>query len=210
MSWGGGEFSTESSYDGHFQPNNVVFTASSGDSGNGVEYPAASPYVLAVGGTTLRLNADGSYSSETAWSGSGGGISQDEGTPVWQLGVNPSKGRGVPDVAYDADPATGFSVYDSVRYQGQSGWFQVGGTSAGAPQWAAFIAIVDSGRVTAQKPVLGGSSSIYSAKASDFNDITSGSNGTCGSVCSAASGYDYVTGLGSPMAVKLYNDLLAQ
>jgi subtilase family serine protease len=212
MSWGGGEFSTESSNDGHFitTKNNVVFTASSGDSGNGVEYPAASPYVLAVGGTTLHLNADGTY-SETAWSGSGGGISSYEGTPAWQLGVKPNNGRGVPDVAYDADPATGFSVYDSVRYQGQSGWFQVGGTSAGAPQWAAFIAIVNSGRVTAPapKPVLGGTSWIYSKlAASGFNDITSGSNGTCGSVCSAASGYDYVTGLGSPIAVALYHDLV--
>jgi subtilase family serine protease len=200
MSWGGGESPSDVSNDGHFAPLNVVFTASSGDSGNGVEYPAASPSVLAVGGTTLRLNGDGSYSSETAWSGSGGGISAYEPRPAWQAPANPSNNRGVPDVAYDADPASGFSVYDTVRYQGQSGWFKVGGTSAGAPQLAAFVAIVNSGRKAAGKTALSGPSSIYSAwtaaAANDFHDVASGSNGTCGAVCTARVGYDYVTGLG--------------
>src|SRR5215471_12037103 len=107
MSWGGGESSSEITNDSHFVQHNVVFTASSGDSGNGVEYPAASPYVLGVGGTTLHLNSDGSYSSETSWSGSGGGISSYEPRPAWQAPANPAGNRGVPDVAYDADPVTG-------------------------------------------------------------------------------------------------------
>ncbi len=211
MSWGGGESSGEVTSDGHFALSNVTFTASSGDSGNGVEYPAASPFVLAVGGTTLNLNSDNSYQSETAWSGSGGGISAVEPRPAYQAVANPNSKRGVPDVAYDADPASGFSVYDSVRYQGQSGWFQVGGTSAGAPQWAAFIVIVNSGRAAAAKLALSGPSPIYSAWApgsTNFNDVTSGTNGNCGAVCSAGTGYDYVTGLGSPVAPALYQALV--
>src|SRR2546425_164207 len=209
MSWGGSESSSEVSYDGHFVHPNIVFTASSGDSGNGVEYPAASPYVLAVGGTTLMLNPDGSYSSEKAWSGSGGGISAYETRPTWQSSANPANNRGVPDVAYDGDPASGFSVYDSVRYQGQAGWFNVGGTSAGAPQWAAFIAIVNSGRTTP----LSGPAAIYSVwtpSSPNFLDISSGTNGPCGAVCTAVPGYDYVTGVGSPSALNLYNALVAQ
>jgi subtilase family serine protease len=165
--------------------------------------------VLAVGGTTLTLNPDGSYSSEKAWSGSGGGISAYEPRPTWQSSANPANNRGVPDVAYDADPASGFSVYDSVRYQGQAGWFNVGGTSAGAPQWAAFIAIVNSGRTTP----LSGPAAIYSAwtpSSPNFNDITSGANGSCGAVCTAVPGYDYVTGVGSSSVLNLYNVLVAQ
>jgi subtilase family serine protease len=214
MSWGGNEFSSEvTSGDGHFVQQGVVFTVSSGDSGTGVEYPAASPYVLAVGGTTLNLNGDSTYSSETAWSGSGGGVSSYEPRPAWQAVANSLSGRGVPDVAYDADPASGFSVYDTVRYQGQSGWFKVGGTSAGAPQWAAFAAIVNSGRVALGKSTLSGAGPMYSswsAAVSNYHDITSGSNGSCGALCNAGTGYDYVTGLGSQVLPNLYNDLVSQ
>jgi subtilase family serine protease len=209
MSWGGGESSSEVSYDGHFVQPNVIFTASSGDSGYGIEYPAASPYVLAVGGTTLALGSNASYSSERAWSGSGGGISAYEPRPTWQSAANPVNSRGVPDVAYNGDPASGFSVYSTVRLQGQMGWFKVGGTSAGAPQWAAFIAIVNSGRTTP----LSGPAAIYSAWAPsspNFHDITSGTNGSCGALCTAGPGYDYVTGMGSPSVVSLYNALIAQ
>ena len=212
MSWGGGEFSSEtfSTYDGHFNIPNVTFTASSGDSGNGVEYPAASPYVVAVGGTTLNVDALGNRLSETAWSGSGGGISVYEGILSYQgavvpVDLDPNK-RGVPDVAYDADPNTGFPVYDSVKSQGQWGWFQVGGTSAGAPQWAAFIAIVNSARTS---PLSGTPAPIYAAyNATNFYDITSGTNGSCVDVCTARTGYDFVTGLGSPVADQLFQALI--
>ena len=209
MSFGGGEFSGETSYDTHFAVNGVTFTASSGDSGNGVEYPAASPDVVGVGGTTLTTGTGGSYISETAWSGSGGGQSSVENEPPYQASYpipNDPKGwRGVPDVAYDGDPNTGFAIYDTVRYQGQSGWFLVGGTSAGAPQWAALFAIANSLRAAAGKATLSSTNiAVYSEAtanlSSNFHDITRGTNGTCGTLCTAVAGYDYVTGLGSPQA----------
>lgn len=217
MSWGGSEFSSETSGDSHFSVNGVTFTASSGDSGNGVEYPAASPFVVGVGGTTLKVLSDGTYQSETAWSGSGGGLSAYENEPDYQANYpipNDLSGfRGVPDVAYDADPNTGFPVYDTVRYQGQMGWFQVGGTSAGAPQWAALFAIVNSLRVAANKGTLSSTgTAVYSVAKSNYSgnlhDITSGTNGSCGTLCTATSGYDYVTGLGSPQANNIITALV--
>lgn len=204
MSFGGNEFSTETAYDSHFNVNGVTFVASSGDSGNGVEYPAASQYVIGVGGTSLSVDANGSYVSESAWSG--GGISAYEaetsGQASWPIPYHSGK-RGIPDVAYNGDLNTGFPVYDSVSYFGQSGWFQVGGTSAGAPQWAGLFAIANSLRAAASKGTLRATyNTLYnvSAYASDFHDVTTGSNGTCGTVCAAAGGYDYVTGLGSGQA----------
>jgi subtilase family serine protease len=220
MSFGGSEFSSESSYDYHFAVSHVTFVASSGDSGNGVEYPAASPNVVAVGGTTLQLmDSNGSYGGETSWSGSGGGQSAYETEPVYQTGYlipNDLKGkRGVPDVAYDADPNTGFSVYDTLSYQGQSGWFQVGGTSAGAPQWAALFAIANSIRSANKSALSSTGVEVYATAAatsygSNFHDITSGANGTCATLCNAAVGYDYVTGLGSPQAANLISALVNQ
>ncbi len=218
MSWGGGEFLSETSYDSaHFAVNGVTFTASSGDSGAGVEYPAASPDVVAVGGTTLNTDKSGNYLGETAWSGSGGGQSAYEAEPLYQANYpipnDPNGLRGVPDVAYDGDPNTGFAVYDSVRYQGQRGWFQVGGTSAGAPQWAALFVIANSVRVAGGKRTLSSANgAVYSAAAgtaygSNFHDITSGTNGSCGTLCTASSGYDYVTGLGSPKANNIIQAL---
>jgi subtilase family serine protease len=137
MSWGGGEGSYQTNFDAIFSASpTVAFTASSGDSGFGVSYPASSPYVIAVGGTTLSVDANGKRLSETAWAGSGGGISAIETMPAYQqsypLPNNPQLKRGVPDVAYNADPNTGFAVYDSIPVQGQSGWLVVGGTSAGS------------------------------------------------------------------------------
>src|SRR5262249_5454024 len=114
MSWGGGEFYGGRFYDGHFTTpaghDGGTFLASSGDSGGITEYPAVSPNVLSVGGTTLRLNADGSYNRETAWSGSDGGISYYEPRPGYQSGVQNTRSRTVPDVAYDASMSTGFAV----------------------------------------------------------------------------------------------------
>jgi subtilase family serine protease len=214
MSWGGGESSGESSYDTHFAVNGVTFTASSGDSGNGVEYPAASPDVVSVGGTTLTLSG-GTYGGETAWSGSGGGLSAYENEPLYQAtyriyGIpnDPSGKGGVPDVAFDADPNTGVAVYDSVSYNGQSGWFQVGGTSVGSPCWAGLFAIANSLRVAVGETTLsssGNAAYVYTAAAAasyatNFHDVTSGTNGSCGTLCTALTGYDYVTGLGSPQA----------
>lgn len=210
MSWGGGESLLETAFDTHFAVNGVTFVASSGDSGSGVEYPAASPDVVGVGGTTLNLDRSGNYLSETAWNGSGGGQSAYENEPSYQatypIPNNPNGVRGVPDVAYDADPNTGFAVYDSIRYKGQKGWFQVGGTSAGAPQWSALLAIANSMRIANGKGTLSATgNAVYAVAAAsvynaNFHDVTSGSNGSCGALCTAMPGYDYVTGLGSPQA----------
>ncbi len=217
MSFGGSEFSSEASYDYHFNHSGVSFVASSGDSGTGAEYPAASPSVVGVGGTTLSVDSVGTYLGETAWSGSGGGISAYEIEPAYQSSYPlPYAGyRGVPDVAYDANPNTGVPVYDSVTFQSQSGWFQVGGTSAGTPQWAALIGIANSMRVAAGKTTLNGSNAVLYTMATlnysgNYFDITSGTNGTCGILCSATGGYDYVTGLGSPQASNLIPALVAQ
>jgi subtilase family serine protease len=123
----------------------------------------------------------------------------------------------VPDVSWDADPNTGVAVYDSTPYSGKSGWFEVGGTSAGAPAWAGIVALVDQGRVTAGNGYLSTSnltsSNFYSAASSsvyssNYFDITSGSNGR-GAVAQAGVGYDYVTGLGSPNGASLIPYLIS-
>lgn len=197
MSWGGGEFSSEASYDWHFvSPYGATFFASSGDSGNGASWPATSPNVVAVGGTTLTFNLDGTLASETAWSGSGGGVSLYQPMPAYQQGFGLTGGkRLLPDVSYNADPASGFSVYDSYGYQGQRGWFVVGGTSAGAPQWAAIKSL----GLSAANPLFYGDAAGPSGS-TYFRDIVLGTNGACGAVCSAGPGYDTVTGLGSPLS----------
>jgi len=214
MSWGGSEFLTESLYDDHFSnPTGVTFTAASGDSGSGVLWPAASPYVVGVGGTTLRLDSNNNVTSETAWSGSGGGISVAETEPVYQINflVMGGGGRGVPDVSYVADPSTGVEVYDSTPYNGEIGWFQVGGTSVGTPQWAAIVALANQTRPAGSQPLYTtqiSSPFYYAANAivytSNYRDITVGSNGRrpC-RICSATIGYDFVTGLGSPLSNNL-------
>ncbi|MBU6501050.1 MAG: S53 family peptidase [Patescibacteria group bacterium] len=202
MSWGSNEFSGESSYDSHFTSNSgAAFFASSGDSGSGVQWPAVSSNVTSVGGTTLNLDINGNLVSETAWNGSGGGLSAYEHEPNYQsaYGVpNANNFRAVPDVSYDADPNSGVSVYDSFGYNGIKGWFVVGGTSAGAPQWAAIRAL----GATATNSRLYADASVPASYSADFRDITVGSNGSCGLYCTAQNAYDYVTGLGSPLTVN--------
>ncbi len=211
MSWGGSEFSTERNYDFHFAINNVTFTVSSGDNGHGTEWPSSSAGVVAVGGTRLSVDASGNYLSESGWSGSGGGLSRYELEPSYQSSFpvpRDSTGkRAVPDVGYDSSPSTGVPVYDTVALNGEKGWFQVGGTSAAAPQWAALFAIANSIRHAAGKANLSHTSnSLYAIAKSnygDYHDIHSGNNGTCGSLCNSVTGYDTVTGIGSPRASVL-------
>ncbi len=195
MSWGGAEFPEEINLDAHFvSKSGAVFLASSGDNGSGASWPASSPNVIGVGGTTLNLKNNGSVSSETAWSGSGGGVSVYEKQPVFQSTYSISKSknmRAIPDVSYNADPATGFPI---VRL---GVWRTVGGTSAGAPQWAGIVALGKGARLDR----------LYDDKASGnntdyFRDITSGSNGNCIFFCSARRRYDYITGLGSPLTIN--------
>ncbi|HEY4233402.1 MAG TPA: S53 family peptidase [Lacipirellulaceae bacterium] len=204
-SWGGSEYSTEKSQDVHFTTPaghiGVTFTVAAGDNGAGAEYPSSSPDVLSVGGSTLLLNSSGTYSSESVWSGGGGGASRYEGLPSYQSSLGVAM-RGAPDVSYDANPYTGFAVYDSY---GGSGWAQYGGTSAGAPQWAALVAIADQGRALAGKESLANAQdALYSLSRSDFHDIASGSNGY-----RATTGYDLASGLGSPIANLVIRDLVA-
>ena len=204
-SWGGSEYRTESSEDVHFTTPSghigVTFTVAAGDDGTGAEYPSSSPNVISVGGTSLRTTSSGAYSSESVWTYGGGGSSSYEGVPSYQSGLGLSS-RGSPDVSYDANPNTGFAVYDSY---GSRGWIEVGGTSAGAPQWAGLIAIADQGRALAGKGTLSNAqAALYSLSKSDFHDVSSGSNGR-----SATSGYDLASGLGSPIANRVIADLIA-
>ena len=215
MSWGGSEFSGETAYDTqYFDQAGVAFVASSGDAGAPASWPAASPNVLSVGGTALTLGTGNVWSSEIGWSGSGGGPSAYESQPSYQQGVvtQTSSARATPDVAYDASPSTGFAVYDSVKYEGTTyGWLQVGGTSAGAPQWSALLAIADQGRALSGQPALNSTSpqevmNILYENPADFHDITSGTS-TGSPQYSAGPGYDYVTGLGSPIANLIVGSL---
>jgi subtilase family serine protease len=192
-SYGGSEYSSETSdQNSYFNHPGIAITASSGDGGYGVEFPAAASTVTAVGGTTLKLNANNSYAGETAWSGAGSGCSAYIAKPVWQTDSGCSH-RTVADVSADADPNTGAAVYDSVRYQGQAGWFQVGGTSLAAPLLGAVYALAGN----ALAAVYG---SYPYSHTSSLHDVTSGNNGSCGGsyLCTAGPGYDGPTGLGSP------------
>ncbi len=216
MSWGGNEFSGEQAYDSaDFAHSGVVYVASAGDSGAPAEWPAASSNVLSVGGTALTLGTGNAWSSETGWSDGGGGPSAYETQPLYQAGVvtQTSTARATPDVAYDASPSTGVGVYDSVPYEGETlGWIEVGGTSAGAPQWSALVAIADQGRALSGQSPLDSSgpqqvmTALYKNPA-DFHDITTGTS--VGSPrYSAGPGYDYVTGLGSPIANLVVGSLV--
>jgi subtilase family serine protease len=194
-SWGGSEFSSEtsSSYEGHFNRPGVPITVSSGDSGYGVEFPASSRYVTAVGGTSLTRNSGVARGwSESAWSGAGSGCSAYVPKPAWQSGSACAR-RTVADVSAVADPNTGVAVYDSYSYQGASGWLVFGGTSVAAPITAAVYALAGNGTSTSY------GSFPYSHTSSLF-DVSSGANGSCSGsyLCASAGGYDGPTGLGTP------------
>lgn len=207
-SWGGSESSRQSSYDSHFKHNGVTYLASSGDDGSGTEWPATSPYVVSVGGTKLDIDSTGTYQSETGWTGSGGGTSYYVSRPSyqnnWSSVVNSKRGN--PDISWDADPNSGVAVYDTTPESGQTGWFQVGGTSLGSPCWAGMIALFDQNR-TSNLTSFDFLTKLYNAAGTtnssgyttNFNDITSGSNGDY----TAKPGFDLVTGIGSPKANTL-------
>ena len=211
MSWGGAEFRREQAYDALLANPGTLYIASSGDLGHGTQYPAASPDVIAVGGTTLAGCGGTScagFTREKAWAGSGGGVSRVEPAPAFQTGyTGPVHGdgtiaaltggrRGIPDVSFDANPTTGVSVYDSTRYQGQAGWFTLGGTSVGAANWTGILA---AGAAAGQGGLQGRAAIYAGGYATSLRDVTRGRNGGCGSACRAGSGYDLVTGLGSPV-----------
>ncbi len=187
-SYGGAEFAGEAEYDAHYHHSGVTVVVSSGDKGYGVTYPAASPYVVAVGGTTLSLSG-AQLQSETAWDKSGSGCSSYEVKPSWQHDTSCSR-RTVADIAADANPATGAAVYDSFANGSRAGWLTVGGTSLAAPLVAGMLA-------TSGFPAGTGASSLYSQ--GGLRDIIGGKTGRCRSyLCQGVTGYDGPTGLGAP------------
>ena len=258
MSWSGGElgsgetsddsayFVTPAGHLGGADPlsganlsGGVTFLAAAGDDGAYTknttaitpQYPACSPNVVAVGGTTLLVNGNSpnyAYGSETIWGdgtasgthgGGGGGTSLYESQPSYQNGVvaeyNTSISttmRDYPDVSADADPNSGVPVYDtydatndSANY-GSNPWQQYGGTSLACPLWAGMIAVADEGRAIAGQGSLDGLSqtlpALYKMPAADIHDITSGNNGYA-----AGTGYDLASGLGSPVGNLLIPQL---
>jgi len=208
-SYGGNEDNTITGLDAHLNHPGVAITASSGDSGYGVSWPASSQYVTAVGGTTLNSSSGTSRGwTESAWSGSGSGCSASEAKPSWQHDTGCAR-RTVADVAAVADPQTGLGVYDTYNScgssswcdmliqlgaaQGADGWIQVGGTSLSSPVIASVYALAgNTGSISYGSYPYQHSSALF--------DVTSGSNGQCSPayLCTAGPGYDGLTGLGTP------------
>jgi subtilase family serine protease len=231
-------FSTPSGHQG------ITFSVSAGDSGGPASWPSISSNVLSIGGTKLKLSITNNYGSETVWNeralglGAGGGgqsgviyqeatntgdIFDSSAQPLVSTSLEPlpsfQKGlglttRGTPDVSYNADPLSGVAVYSSFAF---GGWLAggIGGTSAGAPQWAGLLAIADQGRALLGKGSLANAQAImYSLPRSDFHDITVGNNdyigmglGVTGNA--AKPGYDLASGLGTPIANLVVRDLVA-
>jgi len=189
-SYGGSE-NASSANDTHYDHPGIAITASSGDNGYGVEFPASSQYVTGVGGTSLH-ETSGVW-SETAWSGAGSGCSKYVAKPSWQTDTGCAM-RTVADVSAVADPYTGVAVYET--YNRRGGWQVYGGTSVASPIIASVYA-------------LGGPSvgpSYPYEHPSALHDVTSGSNGSCGRsyLCTAEVGYDGPTGLGTPNGVGAF------
>ena len=194
----GGPDASDSSYGRYYHHPGVAITASAGDSGYGVSYPASSKWVTAVGGTSLRRSSRARRGwTESAWDSSGSGCS-DRNTTTWQdTSLTGCDGRAVADIAAVADPATGVAVYDSVTFEETSGWLTFGGTSAGAPMIAAAFALAGNTADVAD------GSYVWTHHRSGVNDVTSGSNGDCPTDrwCNAHYGWDGPTGWGTPSGV---------
>ncbi len=189
-SWSGEESPEETSFDHYFDHPGVPVLFASGDEGYSVQYPAASPYVIAVGGTSLKKAANARGWSETAWSGAGSGCSAYEPKPTWQKDEG-CPHRTVADVSAVADPSTPVSMYDSYN---EGGWLLAGGTSVATPLLAGVEALSSSAVRSA------GPSAIYDAgEGGELFDVTEGENGNCGTyLCQAEVGYDGPTGWGTP------------
>jgi subtilase family serine protease len=203
-SWGGSESSTETSQDSTYftHASGIVTTVSAGDSDYGASYPATSPKVVSVGGTNLATASNSRGWTESVWNttagseGTGSGCSAYEAKPAWQAALSLPAGcsnRIDNDVAADADPATGVAVYDTAN--GNTGWNEVGGTSASSPMVAAMYALAGNAGATPAQDV-------YQHTA-NFYDVTSGNDGTCSPsyLCTAGTGYDGPTGVGTPNGI---------
>jgi subtilase family serine protease len=222
----------------HLLDTRASYVASAGDHAHTARWPASSPDVVGVGGTTITTNDAGERVKEIAWSkhstedhatGTGGGLSLAEPEPDFQIAYgipgDDAHMRGTPDVSMYSTSKTGIAVFNS-NISPKSGeaplWHYGGGTSAGAPMWAGLIAVANSMRAAKGKKPLsqfvskdglkGTNAALYAVAKSTpdaFFDITEGSNGDCGAECTAGLGYDYLTGLGSPNGEVLLNALTA-
>jgi len=202
MSWGGSEESYEAQqFDPIFKATGVVYFASGGDASDQMNYPAASPNVVSCGGTSVNRSSVGAFLSETGWNDTGCGPSVYEPRPTFQNGVLAVVGakRGVSDMAFDSDPNTGVYVYDTTPVWGESGWWILGGTSVASPSLAGVVNLAAASgngfaaNTAAEQTRIYGS--LGNAKA--FRDITSGTDGKY----SCKTGYDFVTGVGSPFSL---------
>ncbi|MCL2542770.1 MAG: S53 family peptidase [Nocardioidaceae bacterium] len=214
-SYGGTEDGTEASIDSAYDHPGIAITASTGDNGYGASYPATSPHVTAVGGTSLTKSTATSRGwTESAWSGAGSGCSKALPQPAFQNGLSSCTTRATADVSAVADPNTGLAIYDTANscgsgtlcdllielglVSGSDGWVQVGGTSASSPIIASVYALAgNTGSIDNSYP--------YSHTSSLW-DVTSGSNGSCGgsNLCTAGPGWDGPTGLGTPNGVGAF------
>ena len=210
-----GEFSSEASYGDTYYNNHpgIAITASSGDSGYGVEFPAVSRNVVAVGGTSLVQAGNARGWSETVWSGAGSGCSTYIPQQSWQASILASSGRSgcsrrvVGDVAAVADPNTGVAVYDSYGSSSGANWYVFGGTSVASPIIASTFARANA---ASGKAITNGM--VYGATSGSLNDVTSGSNGRCTSrrstatawLCTGEPGYDGPTGMGTPQGLVAF------
>jgi hypothetical protein len=215
-SWGSGaEFIGENQFDPDFYAPGTAIVVAGGDDGYGTQYPAASPYVTAVGGTTLV--GSGTSWSQTAWNGVGSGCSSLEPKPSWQTADDTSPdgclNRTMNDVAADADPSTGVAIYDTVKdpqLGGVPDWTTVGGTSVATPIIAAAYALSDVAAGGPGRALIAGTfpASYPYFATSGLTDITSGSDGSCESyrayLCHAVPGYDGPTGLGTPSGTAAF------
>jgi subtilase family serine protease len=190
-SYGGGESGSQA-YESAYNHPGIAVTVSSGDSGFGVQFPASSPIVIAVGGTTLVRAANARTWAETVWSGAGSGCSALYPKPSWQTDANCLNHRMEADTSAVADPNTGVSVYGPTHGPNR-GWLVFGGTSVAAPLVAGVYG------VNGTAPGTDYGAYLYS-KTSALFDVTSGGNGACGGLylCTAGPGYDGPTGWGTP------------
>ncbi len=213
MSWSGPEASSDLSDDAHFTTpaghTGITFIAASGDTGTrgGAEWPASSPNVLAVGGTSLFINGAGGYRSESAWASGGAGISRYEAEPAYQRNIQSTGARIEPDVGFLGDPNTGVAVYSTNPSDGQGGWQVVAGTSLGTPAWAGIVAIIDEGLAVRGQGSLDGATQflpeLYSLPSTAFHPVANSSVSL-----SRNSATISTVGLGTPIGANLIADFV--
>ncbi|MDB5183789.1 MAG: peptidase [Candidatus Saccharibacteria bacterium] len=210
-SYGGSESSSETAaaMAAPYNHPGIAVTVSTGDSGYGVEFPASSPYVTAVGGTSLTAASNTRGWTEAAWNGAGSGCSTYVAKLTWQKQIGTCSKRMVADVSAVANPNTGVAVYDSYGSTGGANWLVFGGTSVASPIVAGVYALAGNAGATSKSLKYG---EYPYAHLGGLYDVSSGSNGNCTSffsrsnlaLCTSAAGYDGPTGLGSPNGTSAF------